>query len=103
MYRPDVILELQEDAFYEVERQQELWGVQEHPDGTGSDEFKELADQARVACDTTHEAGEGTWATILLEEIYEALAEDDVQRLLVELTQAQAVILSWQRAIRTRD
>jgi hypothetical protein len=102
MYRPDVVLGLQEDAFYEVERQQELWGVQEHPDGTDPS-YKELADKYRDECNAADAAGECTWLHILLEEIFEAAAETNVQKLLVELNQAQAVILSWQRSILTRD
>ena len=43
--------------------------------------------------------GEGTWADILREEYFEALAETDPARLRVELIQVAAVAVAWVEAI----
>lgn len=50
-------------------------------------------------------AGDGTvtFADILLEEVFEAMAEDDQQRLRTELVQAAAVCVQWVEAIDRRS
>lgn len=82
----------------DAERQRQLtkWGDQHHPDGTGiTDAQRELADQARAACQQAFAEGRGSWAHILMEEIREALAESDPAVLRTELVQCAAVIQAW--------
>jgi hypothetical protein len=82
----------------DTERQAQLakWGDQRHPDGTGAEYYVGMADQARddVERSIAHFGGP-EWALILLEEVYEALAESDPAKLRVELVQAAAVIAAW--------
>lgn len=70
------------------------WGEQNHPDGTGP-YLKHLADEARSACGWAFYEGVGTYRHILLEEVYEALAETDPIKLKAELIQVAAVAVAW--------
>lgn len=101
-------------------KQDQKWGEQNHPDGTGPDSlplyntnvFVDDSDAAitlaKKFTKTTDErfSGKGdrpgTWADILLEEIFEAMAEDDPEKLVNELIQSAAVIVAWVEAIRRR-
>lgn len=87
----------------EVARQLTIWGEQSHPDGTGED-FELHGARARVLAELMRRLVQqrATWARILLEEVLEALAESDLDRLDYELEQAGAVILSWRRDIARR-
>ncbi len=87
-------------------RQDARWGQQSHPNGTGADwEFcsgqhagwaQEAADDARRRCQEAPERVWGdTYALILNEEVAEAFAEDDPQRLRTELIQVAAVAVAW--------
>lgn len=87
------------DVHGEREAQDDKWGQQNHPDGTGSRDYAGMADEARTACDAKHKSGRGTWADILKEEFYEALAESDPDKLRAELIQVAAVAVSWVEAI----
>lgn len=85
------------DVAIERERQSTLFPGQESadkPDGT-SEEYKALADKARDACEALHQAGEGTWFSILAEEFWEAAAEKDWPALRKELVQVAAVAVKW--------
>ena len=62
----------------------------------------ELANAAKRRCDAEHDTGRGTWVSILLEEVFEACAEDDPARLRAELVQVAAVALQWADAIDRR-
>jgi len=103
-------------------RQDEKWGEQNHPDGTGpatfpldpidawaSAMFFEDNDAARLAraatraCQAAAAAGNVTWRAILLEEVFEALAESDPARLRTELVQVAAVAAQWAEAIDRRE
>jgi hypothetical protein len=64
------------------------------PNGTG-EEFRALADQARVETDLAAEQGTVTWRHVLTEEFWEALAEEGSTRLRAELIQVAAVALRW--------
>ena len=95
----------------EARRQREKWGEQNHPNGTGSDwrgedpgglNFKLLADWFRECCDQAAQEGTLTWRHILLEETFEALAEEEPTKLRVELIQTAAVNASWIEAIDRR-
>jgi predicted house-cleaning noncanonical NTP pyrophosphatase (MazG superfamily) len=82
------------DVKAEREAQDRMWGVQEFPDGSGS-EFAEDADRAKLECATAYQQGELTWRHILAEEFFEALAESDPAALRVELVQTAAVAVKW--------
>jgi hypothetical protein len=71
------------------------WGDQRHPDGTGGPVMKSRADEVRRQCQYLADNGGADWRSILLEEVFEALAEDDASRLRTELVQAAAVISAW--------
>lgn len=73
--------------------QDEKWGEQNHPDGTGLAIYEQMATDARKRCDT---AGKFiTYADILEEEFWEALAESDPTLLRKELIQVAAVAVAW--------
>lgn len=95
----------------ERRRQDAKWGEQNHPDGTGPYEepvaqilgdyikAERAADLAKGATDLAAERGDVTWADILLEEVFEALAEKDPLRLRGELVQVSAVAQQWVESI----
>lgn len=81
----------------DTERQAQLrkWGEQHHPDGTGGPVMQQRADEARAQCQYLAANGGPDWRSILLEEVYEALAESDPEKLRAELVQSAAVIAAW--------
>lgn len=79
-------------------RQQALWGEQNHPDGTGGYFDDTNAKVARAACDLAFRRRH-----ILEEEVAEAYAETDPERLTSELVQVAAVALAWVEAIQRRQ
>lgn len=101
----------------ERERQDELWGEQNHPDGTGPAvsfdgvfRMAEMAAANRLACkaaagEYAEMSGRGplTWRHILLEEVFEALSESDPAKLREELVQVAAVTVQWLEAIDRRE
>ncbi|MGH3614342.1 MAG: hypothetical protein ACRDRK_17495 [Pseudonocardia sp.] len=90
------------DITAEREAQHAVHGVQHHlPDGTGP-YWAPLADNARRECEQAGAAGRLTWRQILLEEVAEALAEHDPDRLRRELVQVVAVGAQWLQAIDNR-
>ncbi|MFE1925833.1 hypothetical protein ACFW91_25080 [Streptomyces asoensis] len=76
-------------------RQDEKWGEQHHPDGTGSASQQVAAGAARARCQVAAEQGEVTWRLILAEEHAEAMAESDPAALRAELVQVAAVCAAW--------
>ncbi|MCC3276394.1 hypothetical protein LJ753_10985 [Arthrobacter sp. zg-Y20] len=90
------------------------WGEQNHPDGTGpatrpllaicsnETDAAALADLATFSTGTASEVGVVTWRDILLEEMFEALAESDPAKLRTELVQVAAVAAQWVEAIDRR-
>ncbi|MEW2351472.1 hypothetical protein AB0904_27865 [Streptomyces sp. NPDC006684] len=78
------------------------WGEQNHPDGTGGPVMRARAAEARAACQYLADNGGPDWRSILLEEVYEALAEEEPARLRAELLQAAAVATAWIEAIDRR-
>lgn len=86
----------------EMARQVAKWGEQEHPGGTGGWPAAMEANYYRNACDGAAKDGTVTWRHILLEEVYEALAETDPERLTTELIQVAAVCGSWIRDLDVR-
>lgn len=77
------------------------WGDQNWPDGTNAI-YKGVADTCKAVTDALAASGELTWMHILLEEVYEALAEEDPAKIRAELVQAGAVVAAWIEAIDRR-
>lgn len=91
------------DITAEREAQHAAWGAQHHlSDGTGP-QWRSSADTARRACERAAATGRLTWRYILLEEVAEALAEDDPALLRGELVQVGAVVAQWLQAIDHRS
>lgn len=86
------------DVTVEREAQHDTWGIQQLPDGTGP-RWATVADDARRECERAAAAGELTWRHVLVEEVAEALAEDDPARLRAELVQVAAVAVQWLQAV----
>lgn len=86
----------------ERERQDQKWGEQNHPDGTGGrDPIRDdgtsriaIAAWAKNRTDSML-AAECTYEAILTEEWAEALAETDQAKLRSELIQVAAVAVAW--------
>lgn len=107
----------------EREAQDAKWGEQNHPDLDPHDipevvrihyafraqRWKEInAQRAGNGCEVKYRlpaASCTAWEGVLLEEVYEALAESDPVRLREELVQVAAVATAWIEAIdrRVRD
>lgn len=87
------------DVNDELNRQNDLWGEQNHEDGTGDVWFTISAGVQKDSNDDDELKGTLTWKGILLEEVYEALAETDRELLREELIQVAAVSLQWAEAI----
>ncbi|MEU5043212.1 NUDIX hydrolase [Streptomyces griseorubiginosus] len=87
----------------ERERQDARWGEQNHRDGTGSLTQVLEADKAREGCQAAFARGDGTWMHVLIEEVFEAFAEDDPSKVRAELVQVAAVAVAWIAAIDRRQ
>ncbi|MET8151380.1 hypothetical protein ACIBSW_25410 [Actinoplanes sp. NPDC049668] len=85
----------------ERRRQDERWGQQNHPDGTGHWHAADAA-LARKECEQAAETGSLSWRHILLEEVAEAAAEAEPGDLRNELIQVAAVAVAWAEAIDRR-
>ena len=83
--------------------QDQKWGEQNHLDGTGGQIAREFADTHRWHCQEAAKEGRLTWRHILLEEVYEALAERDPDKLRAELVQVAVVATCWAEAIGRRQ
>lgn len=83
--------------------QDALYGSQNWPDGTGLHRAdRALADQARQECDMAIASGRGSWRLLVAEEIAEAFAETDEDRLLLEIPQAMGLLAQWLEALLLR-
>lgn len=82
--------------------QDELHDNSRIPYGT-SEDYRWAADQRRDYCNAAIEAGRVTWRDIFLEEVFEAMAEEDPEKLKAELTQAVAVGVAWLEEIERRE
>lgn len=83
------------DLANERMRQDKLWGVQNHPNGTGMVGDSDRADSAKHVCQVMFRNDMGSWRDILHEEVQEAFAEHDPELLRTELIQVAAVALAW--------
>lgn len=81
----------------DAERQAQLakFGDQRHPDGTGLPVYQHAARRYRDHADRAAASGHLAWRDVLLEEVYEALAEGGPGRLRAELVQVAAVCAAW--------
>lgn len=98
----DALAGVLEQVATERGRQDEKWGPQNHPDGTGQYPETIDADVARMACQQAAEGGYLDWLHILREETAEAFAESDPARLRRELVQVAAVAVAWIQALDRR-
>ncbi|MEV0822112.1 hypothetical protein ACWDA3_01965 [Nonomuraea rubra] len=78
------------------------FGMQLLPDGTGGEGTVAASDLARDATDSAARGGALTWRHILAEEVMEAFAEADPDRLRAELIQVAAVAVKWTQALDRR-
>ena len=92
------------DIRIERMRQELKWGEQNHKDGTGPQSYvldyshmkaEELATAARDQTNRYAEVGHVSYADIFLEEVFEAMAEEDQTNLREELVQVAAVAVAW--------
>lgn len=88
------------DIAAERRRQDEKWAPRDYADGTGA--FKPEAEHARARCEHLFANGHEMWWPVLLEEVYEALAEEEPAKLREELVQVAAVATAWIEAIDQR-
>lgn len=91
-----------DEVIREREAQHAKWGEQNHPDGTGPNlvwaytgPASYVRETARSECQRLSSEGLVTFADILIEEVAEALAEDDPYALRAELIQVAAVAAQW--------
>lgn len=101
-----------EEVSEERARQDQKWGEQNHPNGTGDDRrllgvidlptWGTICYNARQRADRLNATGRATYLDILLEEVAEALSESDPDRLRAELIQIAAVAVQWVEAIDRR-
>lgn len=99
----NVLKEVQQER----ERQEAQWGEQNHADGSGPDHFflgkgldapatfGYLRDRATEITDSHEKIGRITYTDIFLEEVFEAVAETDQDKLREELIQCAAVAVAW--------
>lgn len=90
------------DVFEERHEQLAKWGVQHRKDGTGGPVMRVAAEDARNHCNFLAEHGGADWRAVLMEEVCEAMAEDDPAALRAELVQVAAVAAAWTEDIDSR-
>lgn len=95
------------EVTHELINQDDKWGEQNHPNGTGpmylfwpavaskSFTYGPLAEKAKQSTDNAATHGGLNYADIFVEEVFEALAEEDPQKLRAELIQCAAVAVAW--------
>ena len=110
LLHPFIAREALADVEFERAAQDARWGEQNHPDVPAAAlpsvdvryrhhldaEWWKTINDARV------ESGNLAWDGVLLEEVYEALAESDPAKLRAELIQVAAVAVAWVEAIDRR-
>lgn len=94
------------DVIAEREKQKAKWGEQHRanlPPTTTPEHFEYTRDTMRAICDKAEKhrtiapgyTGGASWMEVLDEEIYEAYAESNKEKLRAELIQCAAVIVAW--------
>lgn len=89
------------DVLVERRRQHATWGECDYPDGTGRPGDVERADADRARC-RANASKTHNWRDILQEEVSEAFAETDLERLREELLQVAALVIHWIEALDRR-
>jgi hypothetical protein len=92
-------------------RQYGLWGEQNHPDVPAESDYRVYsgehwlieADFWKNLNSDRGAGGQLAWDGILLEEVFEALSEEDPLKLRAELVQVAAVAVAWIEAIDRRS
>jgi hypothetical protein len=110
-----------DEVAVERARQDAEWGEQNHPDldphdidrivrneyAFRADRWKQInARRAKEGCEVAYRGPAESctaWDGVLLEEVYEALAESDTAKLRAELIQVAAVAVAWVEAIDRRE
>lgn len=87
------------DVLRERRRQDRLHPFVGLPDGTGSEGTEHRAQEAKAWGDRLAREGTLTMADVLLEEVFEAMAETNPIRLREELVQVAAVAVKWVQLI----
>ena len=95
-------IEVAKEVVDERSAQEARWGEQNHPDGTSAIGWDWQAENAKFACEEARRNGRMSWRHILLEEVFEAFAEEDPEKLRAELLQVSAVAQAWVEAIDRR-
>lgn len=101
--------EIWNSVLAERDRQEHLWGEQNHPDvplvlpATKRGLHRAESEKWKTLNARRVKMGHLAWDGILLEEIYEALAESDPDKLRTELVQSMAVILNWLECVERRS
>lgn len=90
-HRLNVLLEVA----LERTSQDAKWGEQNHDSGCGEKAYGYMRDCYREIYETSAVLGRVTWADVMLEEVYEALSEEDPKKLRAELLQVAAVAVAW--------
>lgn len=91
-----------EEVAAERRRQDDTWGEQNHPNGTGERVWGDMEQQQKQVNQVMVEINQLTWMDILLEEVVEAFATDDERQLRAELVQVAAVATAWIECIDRR-
>lgn len=99
---PSPALQIAKELLLERTAQDERFGEQNHPDGTGSEGLQNFAAAARADADRAAADETLTWWMILREEFAEASAESEPAPLRAELLQVAAVATAWVEAIDRR-
>ncbi len=105
------VLSIVAEIVGERARQDQKWGdPHDVADGTGAhvtffggDTFADLRDATQAAVDAAAAVGGSRMSWVLLEEVFEALAESDEQKLRAELIQVAAVAAKWVQIIDARE
>lgn len=100
---PPGVLSILESVVEERDKAMAVFGIQNHPDGTkASDINRQMRDDQRRLVNRQAESGESNWFDILMEEVLEAGAEEDLVALDKELMQVMQVACVWREDIQRR-
>lgn len=95
------VVEVLSEVFEERARQDEKWGEQNHPDGTGGPLDVHVVETYKFLCERATANGSLRWQHILQEEVAEVCAATG-QDLRGELIQVAAVCVAWVECIDRR-
>lgn len=103
MINKEGLMGVLDELIEERDKAMRKWNVQSHPDGTEDTSVARfLRDNQIALVNANAKAGESNWFDILLEEVYEARCETDIDRLSDELTQVMQVCCVWKEDIQRR-